>query len=160
MARLPIFIAAGVLFVVVAVAAILLVSRDEDAARPGRSSRSQNAQVDAPDLAADRSALDDLRIALLTAKTHYTTGSTYEGLDVELARSIEPGLSWYANEPAHVGGVTINLATDDDVIMSTVSESGQVFCVSERDEGPDSGWYQGRMDGFELTDATACSGGW
>ena len=55
MARLPMFVAAGILFVMVAVAAILLVSRNDGAARLGRERRSQDAQIDAQDLAADRS---------------------------------------------------------------------------------------------------------
>lgn len=108
---------------------------------------------------ADRDAQAMLRAALTAAKAHYAAGSTYAGFDVEAAEAIEPALVWHANTTASPRIVTINLATDYEVLLSTRGGSGP-FCVAERQVDPGSGTHYGRMDGFEMIAATACSGGW
>jgi hypothetical protein len=108
---------------------------------------------------ADRDAQARLRAALTAAKAHYTAGSTYAGFDVEAGEAIEPALVWHANTTAAPGIVTINLATDYEVLLSTMGGSGP-FCIAEREEDPGFGTHYGRKDGFELTVATTCSGGW
>lgn len=109
---------------------------------------------------ADRDAQADLRYALVAAKTHYTDGSTYTGFDSEVAKIIAPSLVWYANTSASPGVISINVATDDDVVLSTKSGSGQAFCIAEHDELPNAGTYYGRIDAFGATDAMSCTGGW
>lgn len=92
------------------------------------------------------------------AKTFFTDGDTYEGWAPETAASIEPSLLWFGNGPAIPEAVTINLATGYRVVMSTLSNSGQVFCIADDPLGP--GTVFGRSDGFGAQDASDCSGGW
>lgn len=82
-------------------------------------------------IARDRAAQSALRNALAAAKTHWVDGSTYLGFDPDTAAAIEPSLIWSADSPAVVGVVTIDLTSDTDVVMSTVSQSGQAFCIAD-----------------------------
>lgn len=143
----------------VIVAVAILITSSQDSVPSGETSGPQEF-IEAQTLAFDRAAQADLRNALVAAKTHYTDGSTYAGFDPEVAKFIEPSLTWYANTSAIPGGISINLATDDDVVLSTKSESGQAFCIAEHDELPDLGTYYGRMDAIGSADAMSCTGGW
>jgi hypothetical protein len=116
--------------------------------------------IHAQRLAQDRSAQSDLRNTLVAAKTYYTDASSYAGFDPEVAETIEPSLTYYSNTPAVVGAISINLATDDDLVLSTKSESGQAFCLAEHDEGPSSGTYYGQIDAAGAADAMSCAGRW
>jgi hypothetical protein len=153
-------IGASIVLAAVIVAGAILVTSNDDPPS-GESSRSQQVLfIEAQTVAHDRAAQADLRNALVAAKTHYTDGSTYAGFDPEVAKFIEPSLVWYANTSAGPGVISINVATDDDVVLSTKSASGQAFCIAELDEGPDAGTYYGRLDALGVTDATSCTGGW
>lgn len=143
------------------VAAAILVTSNDESPSSGESSRSQDALfIEAQTVAFDREAQADLRNAMVAAKTHYTDGSTYAGFDPEVAEFIAPSLVWYANTSASPGVISINVATDDDVVLSTKSGSGQAFCIAEHDKLPGAGIYYGRMDAFGATDAMSCTGGW
>ena len=110
-------------------------------------------------LAVEREAQSTLRNALVAAKTHYVDASTYEGFTPRMAAKLEPSVDFSGDRPATPGTVTINLATDDDVVLSTAI-AGEVFCISEHDEGPAAGTFYGRMDGYQATSAADCTGGW
>ena len=107
--------------------------------------------------AQDRAAQSDLRNAIAAAKTYFTDGDVYTGFDASgEAAAIEPSLSWVTTSAAATQGeVTINQATDTVVEMSTLSASGQVFCILDDTSGA-PGTTFGNVDG----DAVACAGGW
>jgi outer membrane murein-binding lipoprotein Lpp len=160
MQRAPWIIGGSIVLAAAILATALLVSSFDSAPNDQRSGAQEILSLGAQRLAQDRDAQSALRNALVAAKTHYTDASTYGGFDPEVGAAIEPSLAWYPDIPAVPGAISINLATDDDVVLSTRSETGQVFCIAERDEGPSQGTYYGRVDGSGATDAMSCEGGW
>jgi len=108
--------------------------------------------------AQDRAAQSDLRNALAAAKTYFADGDSYKGWDPTDAARIEPSLSYVGDRTATVGVISINLATKAEVVMSTVSESGQAFCIADAPTG--SGTTFGRVDVSGAASTGACIGGW
>src|SRR6266540_4662433 len=109
--------------------------------------------------AQDRVAEADLRNAIAVAKVYFTNGDTYRGFDPSVAATIEPSLSWVGNAPAVPGIVSINLAQDGEILMTTMSGSGRVFCIAD-DESQEVVITFGRLDGYVLPAASDCTGGW
>ncbi|MGH2691514.1 MAG: hypothetical protein ACRDHM_03325 [Actinomycetota bacterium] len=103
--------------------------------------------------AQDRSAQSDLRNALTTAKVYYTENETYSGLDPAMAGTIEPSLTWKGNEPASPGAVTINLTDATVAVFSTLSESGQAFCIAD----DSAAITYGRQDAVDARSVGDCS---
>jgi hypothetical protein len=114
--------------------------------------------IDARERAQDRAAQAHLRNALVAAKTYWTDNASYAGWGPGAGAAIEPSLVWGGDGPASEGAVSINLATGDQVVMSTVSASGQAFCVA--DDVGFGGTTYGRVDAAGASDAGACVGGW
>ena len=108
--------------------------------------------------AQDRAAQSDLRNAIAAAKVHFTDGDTYTGFDGgTVAADIEPSLNWVlADGAAAQGSVTINTANGPVVEMSTLSASGQPFCILDDTSGA-PGTTFGNVD---ATGAVDCAGGW
>jgi type IV pilus assembly protein PilA len=80
--------------------------------------------------AQDRAAQSDLRNGLTASKAFYTDDETFVGFDVAEGEDIEPSLLWVAG----AGGqseVGITLADDDEVVLTTESESGAEFCIAD-----------------------------
>jgi hypothetical protein len=154
-------VAAGFAVVAAIVAAIVVAGgTGSQGPTPSVQTRPEDGgTAQGPNVAEEREAQSVLRNALVAAKTHYTDATSYEGFTPRLAASIEPSVDFRGDEPATPGTVTINLATEDDLVLSTVA-AGQVFCISEHDEGPGAGTYYGRVDGYRATSASDCAGGW
>lgn len=108
--------------------------------------------------AQDRAAQSDLRNALAAAKTYFADDDSYRGWDSSDAAAIEPSLSYVGDLPATAGLISINLVTKAEVVMSTVSDSGQAFCVADAPSG--SGTTFGRVDAAGAKSSVACNGGW
>jgi type IV pilus assembly protein PilA len=105
--------------------------------------------------AQNRAAQSDLRNALAAAKVHFTDDDTYNGFTEVIAEGIEPSLTWEDTDGASVvNRVTINTAAGNTVEMSTLSESGDFFCILD---DTTAGTTQGNVD---ATGAVACAGGW
>jgi type IV pilus assembly protein PilA len=85
--------------------------------------------------AQDRSAQSDLRNALTAAKAFYTDNETYTGFTVAVAEAAEPSLDFDSNGTVANAQVEINVATGQDVVMQTISDSGQQFCITDRAQG-------------------------
>jgi hypothetical protein len=154
------WIIGGSIVLAAAILAAALVVTSRPASPAEDSPARETLLIAAQRLAQNRSAQSALRNALVAAKTHYTDALSYAGFDPELGEAIEPSLAWYPDTPAVLGAISINLATGDDVVLSTKSETGQAFCIAEHDEGPTAGTYYGRVDALGATDATSCAGGW
>ena len=110
--------------------------------------------------AQNRAAQSSLRNALAAAKVFYTDDEDYTGFTEVVAMSLEPSIVFEDTDaPAVQDVVTINFADVDEVVMSTLSASGQVYCISDiTTAGP--GTALGNVDG-NLADAAAdCAGGW
>ncbi len=106
--------------------------------------------------AQDRAAQSDLRNAMAAAKTFYTDGDTYTGFNAAgVAAGIEPSLAWVlADGAAVLGSVTLNTTLGNTVEMSTLSASGDPFCILD---DTTSGTTNGNVD---ATGAAVCAGGW
>jgi hypothetical protein len=152
------WIIAGAIVVAAAIVAVAIVTRGGKDVESPAPALGQEAVLGSLTEAQDRAAQSNLRNALAAAKTFFTDGETYDGWKPETAEPIEPSLLWFENGPAIPGAVTINLATGYRVVMSTLSNSGQVFCIADDAVGP--GTVFGRRDGFGAHDASDCSGGW
>ena len=100
----------------------------------------------------DRSAQADLLAAFNTAVTYYYDRSSYDGFTRKIATGYEPGLLWISARPAAPGMMSIDTAEGSSVNISTMSVSGQVFCIA----GEGTTAVHGRTDGF----TSDCSGGW
>lgn len=97
--------------------------------------------------AQDRAAQSDLRNALTAAKYYWTQDETYAGFNAAVGASIEPGLTWMDDSPATEGVVSVNDSDDSSVVLSTLSASGQPFCIGD-DSG---GTYYGTTDAYAET---------
>lgn len=124
--------------------------------------RSPDRQAPASAEAQDRAAQSDLRNALAAAKTYYTVDDSYKGFDPSDATAIEASLSYSGDRPASAGVISINLVTKTEVVMSTVSNSGQAFCIAEVASGSNTvtGTTFGRVDAAGVKSSAACDGGW
>ena len=102
--------------------------------------------------AQNRSAQSDLRNALTAAKAYYTDNDTYTGFTATEGEDIEPALTWDALATSSEGVVSVRDVDDQQVLVSTESASGDIFCMA------DVGGVTGQGTG-EQTDATLCTGG-
>jgi len=81
--------------------------------------------------AQDRASQSDLRNGLTAAKAFYTDDETYTGFNVTAAEAIEPSLVWNANGAVAEGEVEISLASNQTVVLQSLSESGTQFCIAD-----------------------------
>ena len=107
--------------------------------------------------AQNRAAQSNLRNALAAGKTFFTDGQTYTGFTASgVASGIEPSITWTLTDgAATLNHVTINTASGNTLEMSTLSASGQPYCIRDDATGP--GTTLGNVD---ATGATLCSGTW
>lgn len=114
--------------------------------------------------AQDQAAQSDLRNALAAARTYFTLNDShrgsYRGFDSSDAVTIEPSLSYVGDRPAIAGVISINLVTKAEVVMSTVSDSGQAFCIADASSGFRAEPTFGRVDAAGAKSSLACNGGW
>ena len=143
---------------VVIVLAIVVNAMRNIATEAASSDREAPASAEAQ----DRAAQSDLRNALAAAKTYYTDDDSYRGFDPTAAASIEPSISYAGDRTATDGVISINLVTKTEVVMSTVSDSGQAFCIADVASGSNTvtGTTFGRIDAAGAKDSAACDGGW
>jgi hypothetical protein len=76
----------------------------------------------------------DLRTAMAVALTYRVDHSGFAGLTPGEAGAIEPALAFNVSESV-VGEVTIRIATQGSVLLTTESRSGQVLCMAYRTDG-------------------------
>jgi type IV pilus assembly protein PilA len=111
--------------------------------------------------AQNRAAQSNLRNALAAAKTYYTDGDTYAGFTETVGEGIEPSLDFEPDGAATVDVVTINLASADEVVMSTESSSTDDFCIGDNTLGPaNAGTVFGSVDAVGAAAVTDCTGSW
>ena len=120
--------------------------------------RSPSREAPASAEAQDQAAQADLRNALAAAKTYFTDDDSYKGFDPTVGAMIEASLSYAGDRAATAGVISINLVTKTEVVMSTVSHSGQAFCIADAATG--SGTTFGRVDAAGAKSSVACNGGW
>jgi hypothetical protein len=115
------------------------------------------ANVDAFRNAWDRTqvlhAQADLRTAMAVALTYRVDHSGFAGLTPIEAEAIDQGLAFNVSETA-VGQVTIRIATDGSVLLTTESRSGQVLCMAYETDGVSYGTKDAK------TIAGCKGGGW
>jgi hypothetical protein len=74
---------------------------------------------------------------------------------------MEPALRWqHVDGPSTEGVVTINLASGDEIVMSTRATDGQAFCIAgDASSGVGSGGViRGSVDATGATTVSDCSG--
>jgi hypothetical protein len=124
-------------FVISGVTAGTLVAIGPDGEEIGRQEigppQSDGPTVELP--LEDRRVHSDLRNAYVAAKTYFTDGATYEGFRPEIARAIEPTLSYNTSTEAVAGEVSIRDAGSDRIVLVELSGSGTVLCIAEQPEG-------------------------
>ena len=81
--------------------------------------------------AQDRASQSDLRNGLTAAKAFYTDGESYTGFDVATAEGIEPSLNFDDDGTVATDEVEILAAADQEVVLASLSESTQDFCISD-----------------------------
>ena len=81
--------------------------------------------------AQDRAAQSDLRNALTAGKAFFTDGDEYTGFDAAEGQDIEPSLTWVDGGPAVQGSVHVKLVSATDLVLSTLSASGEFFCIAD-----------------------------
>ena len=115
------------------------------------------ANVDAFRTAWDRTqvlhAQADLRTAMAVALTYRVDHSGFAGLTPTEAKAIDQGLAFNVSETA-VGQVTIRIATQGSVLLTTESRSGQVLCMAYETDGVSYGTKDAK------TVAGCKGGGW
>jgi hypothetical protein len=115
------------------------------------------ANVDAFRTAWDRTqvlhAQADLRTAMAVALTYRVDHSGFAGLTPIEAEAIDQGLAFNVSETA-VGQVTIRIATQGSVLLTTESRSGQVLCMAYETDGVSYGTKDAK------TVAGCKGGGW
>jgi hypothetical protein len=115
------------------------------------------ANVDAFRTAWDRTqvlhAQADLRTAMAVALTYRVDHSGFAGLTPTEAEAIDQGLAFNVSETA-VGQVTIRIATQGSVLLTTESRSGQVLCMAYETDGVSYGTKDAK------TVAGCKGGGW
>jgi hypothetical protein len=115
------------------------------------------ANVDAFRNAWDRTqvlhAQADLRTAMAVALTYRVDHAGFAGLTPSEAEAIDPGLAFNVSETV-VGEVTIRVATQGSVLLTTESRSGQVLCMAYQTHGPSYGTKDAK------TVAGCDGGGW
>jgi hypothetical protein len=115
------------------------------------------ANVDAFRNAWDRTqvlhAQADLRTAMAVALTYRVDHSGFAGLTPIEAEAIDQGLAFNVSETA-VGQVTIRIATEGSVLLTTESRSGQVLCMAYETDGVSYGTKDAK------TIAGCKGGGW
>lgn len=140
-AKAPWIIAGGIVLASVIVAVAIVSGRGSSAPDGGTS---EPILPGAEAAAQDRAAQANLRNAIAAAKVYFTDGDTYTGFDPIAAASIEPSLTWTGDDPAFPGMVSINVASGNEVVLSTLSSSGQPFCIAD---SANVGITFGRVDG-------------
>jgi hypothetical protein len=139
----------------VVIGAVLIVMGGIQMGKDASSGSGSNA-IAAANGAKDEAAKSVLQNAVEAANTYSIQGGTYEGWTPAQGRSIEPSIRWAGSTPARANVVSIDLATGEQLVMSTKSVSGKPFCI-----GDNAGVVvYGRMDGAGATTATSCTGGW
>jgi hypothetical protein len=115
------------------------------------------ANVDAFRTAWDRTqvlhAQADLRTAMAVALTYRVDHSGFAGLTPTEAEAIDQGLAFNVSETA-VGQVTIRIATEGSLLLTTESRSGQVLCMAYETDGVSYGTKDAK------TVAGCKGGGW
>ena len=106
--------------------------------------------------AQNRAAQSDLRNGIAAAKVHFTDGDTYVGFDEAAGEAIEPSLDFAPDAAAVAGVVTINSVSATTVELSTLSASGDPFCILD-DVSNAPGTTLGNVD---ATAGAVCAGGW
>jgi len=86
----------------------------------GLRSRSQN-----------RAAQSDLRNAMTAAKSFFTDDDTYVGFTAAAAETLEPSLTWNEAAASVNDTVSIRAATANQILLSTTSASGTIYCVAD-----------------------------
>lgn len=119
------------------------------------SSSSGSGALAAAGGAQDEAAKSALENAVEAAKT-YAVAGTYNGWSPAKGQSIEPSIRWAGNTPAKANVVSIDLAADDQLVMSIKSASGKPFCIADNAGVA----VYGRVDAAGATAATSCTGGW
>ncbi|HXF37627.1 MAG TPA: type II secretion system protein [Actinomycetota bacterium] len=110
--------------------------------------------------AQDRAAQSNLRTALVGALTFFSETRTYSGFGVSEAEREIPQVDWRVSgtDPGR-GEVTIQIASGDDLVLVTRSNSGTYFCLRQRADSPATD--RGAGTAFADVDTPAeCTGGW
>jgi hypothetical protein len=104
------------------------------------------------DRAQDLRAQADLRTAMAVALTYRADHGGFDGLTPSEAAAIDPALTFNDSETV-VDEVTIGIANQGSVLLTTESRSGQALCMA----------YQNDSASLGTTDAATvaeCYGGW
>jgi hypothetical protein len=104
------------------------------------------------DAAKDQAAQSALTNALEAAKTYFVEGATYDGWNATQGQSVEPSIRWTGANPVRPNVISIDVASGEQVVMSTKSASGKAFCIADTPSGD----VYGNVDASEAV----CSGGW
>jgi hypothetical protein len=83
----------------------------------------------------DRRVQSDLRNAYVAAKTYHTDGNTYEGFTPQVARSIEPSLSYNVDAQAVADEISIRDVGPDHLVLAEATDTGTIFCIAENSAG-------------------------
>ena len=114
--------------------------------------------------AQDRAAQSNLRNGLTAAKAFFTDNETFVGFDADMvvdnpdvtpaegAADIEPSLAWN-NGVTVQGQVSIDDLGVSTVVLTTLSASGDAFCI-----GDNGG--RNVFGNVDVDTAVACVGGW
>jgi hypothetical protein len=95
----------------------------------------------------------DLRSALAVALTYRVDHAGFAGLAPSEAEAIDPGLAFNLTETV-VGAVSIRVATQGSVLLTTESRSGQMLCMAYESDGVSYGTKDAK------TIAGCHGGGW
>jgi hypothetical protein len=95
----------------------------------------------------------DLRSALAVALTYRVDHAGFAGLAPSEAEAIDPGLAFNVTETV-VGAVSIRVATQGSVLLTTESPSGQMLCMAYESDGVSYGTKDAK------TIAGCHGGGW
>ena len=109
--------------------------------------------------AEDRAAQADMRTGLAAALAYYAERADWTLFDDAQALREEPRLPWINGGSPTAGQVSIQIHSNQDLLLVGRSKSGTFFCLAQVATSPATD--KGRGTSFAAVDTVAeCTGGW
>jgi type IV pilus assembly protein PilA len=109
--------------------------------------------------AADKAAQSELRTGLAAALTYYAEAGDWEGFDATEAELAESSLEWLDGGDPPAEEISIQVHSNQDLLLVRESLSGAFFCVAQIRTSPAT--LRGSGGTFAAVDTIPeCTGGW
>jgi type IV pilus assembly protein PilA len=109
--------------------------------------------------AADKAAQSELRTGLAAALTYYAQAGNWDGFDATEAELAESSLEWLDGGDPPAEEISIQVHSNQDLLLVRESMSGSFFCVAQIRSNPAT--LRGKGSTFaDIDTIPECSNGW